>query len=180
MAMVAYCVVATPFYLYLRRSFMKKRVVSWRRELYMLLFFWYSVAIFSQTIIPSLSIGAEGISIQRASYARSNFELFHTINLYVGELNGPIAHIAFYNLVGNIVLFIPFGFFIPLLWKRMRTLLRMLIVALGIPIFIEGTQYFIGRSIDIDDVLLNAVAIWIGYALFYGIQKIISKKGCNN
>lgn len=178
--MAVYCVVATPIYLYLRRTFMQKRVVSWRRELYMLLFAWYSVAIFSQTIIPSLSIRADGISIERASYARSNFELFHTIKLYAAELNGPIAYIAFYNLVGNVVLFIPFGFFIPLLWKRMRTPLMMFVVALGIPVFIESTQYFIGRSIDIDDVLLNAIAISIGYALFYGIRKIISKKGCNN
>ncbi|MER2190925.1 MAG: VanZ family protein [Solibacillus sp.] len=179
-AMAMYCIVATPIYIYLRRAFMRRRLVSWYREFCMLLFVWYSVAIFSQTIIPRLSISADGISILRASYARSNFELFHTIQLYAAELNGPIAQIAFYNLAGNVVLFIPFGLFIPLLWKKTRTPLMMLVTALGIPVFIEGTQYFIGRSVDIDDVLLNAVAIVMGYALFYAVKKIISKKGCNN
>lgn len=178
--MAMYCIVATPIYIVLRLLFMRGRVVSWRRELFMLLFFWYSVSIFSQTIIPRLSFGPDGISISRAAYAGSNFVLFHTIQLYAAQLNGPIAHIAFYNLAGNIVLFIPFGLFIPLLWKTMRTPLAMLLVALGIPLFIEGTQYFIGRSVDIDDVLLNTVAIVIGYALFYAAKKIISKKGCNN
>lgn len=180
MAMAMYCVAATPIYLVLRRRFMKNRAVSWCREVCMLLFFWYSVAIFSQTIIPRFSIGADGISILRASYAGSNFVPFYTIQLYLAQLTGPIAHIAFYNLVGNVVLFIPFGLFIPLLWKRMRHAVALVVVAFGIPIFIEGTQYFIGRSVDIDDVLLNAVAIIIGYAVFYGFKKIISKKGCNN
>ena len=178
--MAIYCIIATPLYIVLRFLFMRKRHVNWRRELYMLLFCWYSVSIFSQTIIPRFSMGSDGISIVRASYAGSNFTLFHTIQLYLAQLDGPIAHIAFYNLAGNVVLFIPFGLFIPLLWKRVRNVQMMVAVALGIPLFIEGTQYFIGRSVDIDDVLLNAVAIVIGYVLYYVLKKIISKKGCNN
>lgn len=179
-SMLGYCLVATPLYIISRFLFMRKRQVSWRREFFMVLFFAYSVSIFSQTIIPRLYIGENGLAIMRASYVGSNFELFHTIQLYTAQLNGPIAKIAFYNLVGNVVLFIPFGVFIPLLWKRTRALWVMPLVALSIPLFIEGTQYFIGRSVDIDDVLLNAVAIVIGYALFFSIRKIISKKGCNN
>jgi glycopeptide antibiotics resistance protein len=45
----------------------------------------------------------------------------------------------------------------------MRNVMGMCIVALMIPVFIEGTQYFIGRSVDIDDVILNAWAIIFGY-----------------
>lgn len=179
MSMFEYCVVATPIYIVLRFLFMRRRKVHILRELLMLLFMWYSVGIFSQTIIPRLIMGENGIEIISAHYAGSNFVLFHTIQLYLAQLQGPIAHIAFYNLAGNVVLFIPFGLFIPLLWKNMRKVCMIGLVALGIPLFIEGTQYFIGRSVDIDDVLLNALAIILGYVLFYVIRKFISKKGCN-
>ncbi len=96
----------------------------------------------------------------------SNFIPFATIHNYIEQLQGPIARIAFYNLAGNIVLFIPFGFFIPLLWHRFRSIGTMLLISFCIPLFIEGTQYFIGRSSDIDDVLLNAIAIFFGYGVY--------------
>ncbi|MEG0383526.1 VanZ family protein [Solibacillus cecembensis] len=142
----------------------------------MLLFFLYCVSIFSQTIIPDFTIVNGHLVFDTASpYMRSNFTLLQTIHLYYDQLNGPIAMIAFYNLAGNIILFIPFGFFIPLLFKKLRGWIKMHIVALSIPLFIECTQYFIGRSIDIDDVLLNAIAIVIGFILYKGLNRYLKK-----
>lgn len=109
------------------------------------------------------------------AYVNSNFVPFETITLYMNQLQGPLAEIAFYNLAGNIVLFVPFGLFIPFLWHRMNGPLKMLIVALIIPLFIEGTQYFIGRSVDVDDVILNTAAIYIGYAMYSVLCKIVLK-----
>ena len=74
--------------------------------------------------------------------------------------------VAVYNLVGNILLFVPFGIFIPSIWHKLQSLWKMLIVSFTIPLFIETTQYFIGRSIDVDDVILNTIAILIGFSLF--------------
>ena len=48
----------------------------------------------------------------------------------------------------------------------------MHVVAFLIPLFIECTQYFIGRSIDVDDVLLNAIAIVIGFVLYKVMQRL--------
>ena len=87
-----------------------------------------------------------------------------------------MSRIAFYNLAGNVVLFIPFGFFIPLLWKRFRSIGTMLLLSFCIPLFIEGTQYFIGRSSDIDDVLLNAIAIFLGYGFYLLVNFIKIKR----
>ncbi|MBM7664952.1 glycopeptide antibiotics resistance protein [Solibacillus kalamii] len=167
LSMIAYCTVSFPIYCILRMFYMKNKTRSARRELVMLLFFFYSISIFSQTIIPSFQISNGQIIFDTSSaYVRSNFTPLQTIMLYYDQLNGPLANIAFYNLAGNIVLFIPFGFFIPLLWKKFRGWRIMHVVAFAIPLFIEGTQYFIGRSIDVDDVLLNAIAIVIGFVLF--------------
>ena len=166
MSMLMYCVLLLPCYLLARILFVKRKKKTFSREVIMLLFFCYCVSIFSQTIIPDFRIENGQLKFAQTHSMSSNLIPFATIHHYVVQLQGPIAQIAFYNLAGNIVLFIPFGFFMPLLWKRFRSIGTMLIVSFCIPFFIEGTQYFIARSSDIDDILLNAMAIFGGYGLY--------------
>ncbi len=169
--MLLYCLICLPFYLLLRVLYMRNKKKNWPREMVMLLFFLYCVSIFSQTIIPNFYITEGHIIFDTSSaYLRSNFTPLRTIHLYYDQLSGPLASVAFYNLAGNIVLFIPFGFFIPLLWSKFRGWVQIHVFAFLIPLFIECTQYFIGRSIDVDDVLLNAIAIVIGF-IFYKILR---------
>lgn len=170
---MAYCIILTPVYVIARFLWVRNKKKSFIREVVMLLFFFYSVSIFSQTIIPQFWIEDGHIKLVTHTYRGNNLVPFTTISAYTEQLNGPLVRIAFYNLAGNVVLFIPFGFFIPLVWPSFRKWGRMFIVALGIPLFIEGVQYFIGRSTDIDDVILNALAILIGY-LFYRIMMSVS------
>lgn len=170
-SMLLYCLILSPVYFALRLSYMGKRKARPIRELTMYAFFLYCVCIFSQTIIPNFYTLDDLRGAER--YVQYNLMPFETIRLYANQLNGPLAHIAFYNLAGNILLFVPFGFFIPLIWSKMRTNVGMAILALAIPIFIEGTQYFIGRSVDIDDVLLNAFAIVIGTILWRLFRRIL-------
>ncbi|WP_066166044.1 VanZ family protein [Metasolibacillus sp. FSL H7-0170] len=176
-SMLFYCMITLPIYVLLRFLWMRKRPTHKWREIMMLLFFCFSISIFSQTILPAYWIenGRIVFQIEQSLFLRHNFTPFRTISLYIAQLNGPLAEIAFYNLAGNIVLFIPFGFFIPLLWHKMRSMWKMLFMALAIPLFIESCQLFIGRSTDIDDVLLNTIAIIIGYIL-YDIAQILRKK----
>ena len=162
----AYCLSLAPVYIIARYLWMKNRKKRPGRELAMLLFFCYSVSIFSQTIIPQLSIGDDHIGVAAQAYQSNNLTPFVTISTYMEQLQGPFSRVAFYNLAGNVVLFVPFGFFIPLVWPFFRNWGRIFAVSLVIPFFIEGVQYFIGRSTDIDDVILNALAILIGYVLY--------------
>ena len=174
-SMFLFCMLLSPIYFLVRFWVMRKKPVSVVRESMMYIFFLYCVSIFSQTIIPHFNLinGDVDFYFER-SYVSSNFVPFETISLYTKQLSGPLAHIAFYNLAGNIVLFIPFGLLIPLLWRAFRSFLGMLVLAIFIPVFIEGTQYFIGRSVDIDDVILNALAIIFGYFV-YAVARRITK-----
>ena len=172
-SMVAYCVILSPIYILFRLVVMRNKTKCTIREISMFAFFLYWVSIFSQTIIPKFSIIDRDINVYfEKAYVSSNFVPFETITLYMNQLQGPLAEIAFYNLAGNIVLFVPFGLFIPFLWRRLNGPFKMWIVALMIPLFIEGTQYFIGRSVDVDDVILNTAAIYLGYALFMVLFKL--------
>lgn len=74
------------------------------------------------------------------------------------------------NIIGNIVMFVPFGFFLPLLWDKAR---RFFIVAAGgltLSLLIECLQFFISRGTDIDDLLLNTAGTMLGYLLYAGFR----------
>lgn len=59
------------------------------------------------------------------------------------------------QLLGNTLLFLPWGFFLPFLWQRFRRFFPIAGMCLGLTCFIEFTQLFIGRTVDVDDLLLN-------------------------
>jgi len=66
----------------------------------------------------------------------------------------------------NILLFIPFGFFTPIAFTRMRSFLRTALLVFAVTFSIEFFQYFIGRSSDVDDVIANLAGGVIGYGVF--------------
>ena len=80
----------------------------------------------------------------------------------------------FYNVVGNIALFIPFGYFVSdyLKAKRLR---HIAFVALVTSLTAELIQYKIGRAFDIDDIILNFIGAIIGFIVFLTIKKIKRK-----
>ena len=89
---------------------------------------------------------------------------FRTITSYLrGE---PLSLMPLLNLAGNIALFVPIGFLIPLVLRTVRwPIVLALAVALGLGI--EATQMALRVGIfDIDDVILNALGVMIGYWAF--------------
>lgn len=79
---------------------------------------------------------------------------------------------SFYKqVVGNILLFVPFGYFASK-YCRIKKLGTITIVMLLSSIIIEVVQHFIGRSFDIDDIILNLTGGIIGYLLYIGLNAI--------
>lgn len=68
------------------------------------------------------------------------------------------------NIGGNILLFVPFGFLAPLIWKKLDTLGKTVLAGFLVSFTIELLQltilaYF--KTADIDDVLLNTFGTMI-------------------
>ena len=103
----------------------------------------------------------------------ANFTLFKTIRMYIDyayKLN------SFENLVGNIVLFIPCGFLLPLCMKQGCNFFVMLLNAFLFVLGIEVFQLFSAfGAFDVDDILLNCLGAVMGYCL-YIIAKAIKKQ----
>ncbi|MEK4661310.1 VanZ family protein [Priestia sp. FSL H7-0729] len=71
------------------------------------------------------------------------------------------------NLFGNIVLFIPLGIWIPWLFRRCHSFLTFTSTVVLLLLGVEVTQLItrVG-SFDVDDIILNTIGAWIGYAGF--------------
>ncbi|MEV4600643.1 VanZ family protein [Amycolatopsis sp. NPDC049253] len=75
------------------------------------------------------------------------------------NVNGPIGLL---NNLGNIALFVPLGFLAHVVTRRKAAVVA---ASAGLSLAIETVQYFIGRSADVDDVLLNTLGAALGLVL---------------
>lgn len=96
---------------------------------------------------------------------------FRTIRLFLRSLTPPfrpnLVRHAVINLAGNVLLFLPLGFFPPLLWKWAQKLWKTLLFAAGIMTLVELMQMLLlVGTCDIDDLLLNVVGAAIGYGIY--------------
>lgn len=108
----------------------------------------------------------------------NNFIPFREITRY------SITSKLFYrNVVGNILLFLPFGYLITDVIKSKTHKCNILIpflLSLVTSSTIEMIQMFIGRSFDIDDIILNVMGGLVGYIIYEIFHLIINplkKKG---
>lgn len=79
---------------------------------------------------------------------------------------------AFYKQVfGNILLFIPLGYFATS-YCKIKGLGTITLVSLLSSLTIEVTQHYIGRTFDIDDIILNVVGGIVGFLLYTALNAI--------
>ena len=76
-----------------------------------------------------------------------------------------------YNVIGNIVIFIPFGYFVSGYIKASKVS-HILAVSVISSLTVEVVQLQIGRSFDVDDIILNVCGAIIGFLLYIGLCAI--------
>ena len=106
---------------------------------------------------------------------KANLIPFRTVRLFVRLLSHHRPHLvraAVINLVGNVVMFIPLGLFLPLVFRKLRKWHKALLCAALIITAVETAQLLtLVGSCDVDDLILNLAGSTAGYILY----KIISK-----
>lgn len=75
------------------------------------------------------------------------------------------SRLFFKNVIGNLFMFVPFGFFSAYILRDSK-LRWTLLVTLIVSVTIELIQSQIGRVFDVDDIILNAIGGIIGYKIF--------------
>lgn len=77
------------------------------------------------------------------------------------------------QLVGNLIILVPLGFGLPVVWQRFRRLVPTLLVALSVALSIELSQLLISlvvgvpyRAFDVDDLILNTTGAVLGWPVW--------------
>jgi glycopeptide antibiotics resistance protein len=140
---------------------------SKRRAIISLLFIWYLCAVAALTIVP--------IRESRTQNLANHFNFKPIITSYqrfwyVNKVHDGWGIENFRNnFFGNIIMFIPFGIFLP--WLYRNKFWKVVFIAGLSSASIEFIQYlnmFAGyyRYVDVDDVILNTSGAIIGYWIY--------------
>lgn len=125
---------------------------NWRKSVLHCLFFLYLSAVFTLVGIPDVT------------YIR--FDL----NLNLIPLWGMAED--FKNSILNILLFVPLGFFLPLLWERFGKKRAVVLFGFSMSLFIEILQIFTYRATDVNDLITNTCGAIVGFMVAeYAMRK---------
>lgn len=108
----------------------------------------------------------EVVTIQDHNYGLSNFIPFREIFRYDFG-----SRLFIKNIIGNILLFLPYGYFASDYLKNKKAWLSCFLTMI-VSLTIEMVQLNIGRTFDIDDVILNTVGGLLGYLLYRLMENI--------
>ena len=101
--------------------------------------------------------------------AHLNLVPFRTLKLFSGLLDSvhpEYVRAAVINLGGNILMFIPLGFFLPRVLSRITSLPRVLLITAMLITAVEILQLFtLVGSCDIDDLILNVIGSAVGFGI---------------
>ena len=84
---------------------------------------------------------------------------------------------ALKNLLGNIIPFIPFGFLLPVTYKKFSSAISVFVIGLASILVIESFQFFTKLgSFDVDDIILNMTGIVCGYVIFLVTNRLFIRR----
>ena len=123
-----------------------------RRRLFLTIFFGYALSVVAITIFP--------IRPRPAGYWTGEpwWTVFHWIPF---DVDGP-------SFTLNVIMFVPFGVLVPLLWRRADHYRRIATWASGASLAIELTQLVVGltigsrRTVDVNDLITNVAGALLG------------------
>jgi len=172
---VVFSAAAFPVWILFRIAFnvWKKRrneLFSLRKEIFLSVFFLYVVGVVAITVIPlpfTEFRNPTANDFNVTPIINTARELLATFKPRTRYMTGHLLK----NILGNLVLLMPLGVFLPIFSIRFYSLKRVLSVAFLCSLLIEIIQYvskFFGsyRSVDIDDVILNTTGALIGFFIF--------------
>lgn len=163
----------------------KNKRINIAREIILFIFFVYFLFLLLLTIFKG---GCIEFRNQFDSYMYREHGLLGIINIVpIKETINTFMHSetgmrnSLRNLIGNILVFMPLGFFIPLLFDKFNNLKKVLKVGCLSSLAIELSQLFVGSNVcDIDDVIYNTLGALAGFICYKTFETIIKKVNLKN
>lgn len=136
-------------------KYVSRRPLTWKQNLWTLILALYLAAVYNVAGAPELPY----------IYPRIKVNLIP----FLDAANNVPAYIVNSGL--NIILFLPLGFILPLLWPDFRSRSRMCLSGSLLSLGIELSQLLNFRITDVDDLIMNTLGTWLGYELVMFIHR---------
>ena len=89
---------------------------------------------------------------------------------FIGMITGPI------DTMLNVILFVPMGLFLPLLYKKYNSIKAVAITGFMFSLSVEMVQMFGWGSSDINDLITNTIGACLGYLISKVLLKLVPNK----
>lgn len=163
MIMAAAIIVGVVWFVTIKKSKHKEALLQY---VLWVLFAEYLFVLFCSTVICR---GAQSFT-----YAKLELTPFWTYWAAIKHIPG----VSVWDIILNVVLFMPLGFLVTLLFPKI-TWWKVLMIAMALSIIIETNQYFFEKGIaQIDDVMHNTIGAIIGWLIARGCIRLMDK--CNS
>ena len=167
---------------YRRRRLKRLGLVSSKcRESALLLFMMFCAGLVALTLFPAgfwtVARWTTVLKGEQRLFPAVDWQLqLATLQLHPFQeiLRGLRGGWVLFLVIANVGIFIPVGFFTALLWRRPRWW-RSLFAGFLTSGFIELVQFFIGRSSDIDDIILNTAGAFVGFWVFAVVNALFPR-----
>ena len=149
-----------------------KRKFDIKRELLMLLMY-VNLAVLIRLIYFPLDMLTDLL-------IRYRFFEMPKINLvpFVHLLEYNYAGNAFINVAGNVLMFVPTGIIVPILYKKFDSFPMTVMAGFLLSLAIELSQLFTpDRVTDVDDLIMNTLGAAIGFGIYYLVKRIKNRNG---
>jgi glycopeptide antibiotics resistance protein len=124
-----------------------------------------ALILYSATLLYWMFLGF-GRELRPGGPLHYNLVPWKTVSLYFDMENGLSLWTRAVNLLGNVAVFVPLGIFLPTIWNQLRSALRLALVMVPAILLLECLQMLLhAGSFDVDDLLLNMLGVWVGYAM---------------
>ena len=135
---------------------------KWHRRVLSVLFIVYLILLFYFLFF------SEGFGrTQFGEEYRYNLTLFKEITRFIRYRHLLGFKAVFINIAGNVIAFMPLGFFLPTLHPKKRNGIVVMIHCFFLSLLVEVTQLaFRLGCFDVDDMILNTLGAALGYVLF--------------
>lgn len=119
---------------------------------------WFGTLSFYMAMV----MGVTFLNREPMAYYQWNIQLFWS---YTAVINGSFSSLL--QILGNVMLFVPWGFLLPYMWKRMRVFFHILSASILLTLSIEVMQFITRRGLfELDDLVHNTIGGILGYLIY--------------
>lgn len=113
--------------------------------------------------------------LRRSAFVGDHLNLYPFWTLRYAWINHSWLH--WYNIAGNMLLFLPLGFLLPAAFTLFKQMRRVLLAGLALSVLVEIIQYVTHLGLcELDDMINNTYGTLLGYGIWLMYNRNLDSK----